>query len=94
MKTSRRADCSLWSIRYEYTRRDHAGFYRSQCRKDGKYQSIILPTMQKMPLIFLGHGSPMNAIETNEYTESWAKLGKKIPRPRAILMLSAHWITS
>ncbi len=48
---------------------------------------------ETMPLIFLGHGSPMNAIEENQYTESWKLLGKTLPRPRAILMLSAHWIT-
>lgn len=47
-----------------------------------------------MPILFIGHGSPMNAIETNQYTESWKKLWNSIPRPRAILMLSAHWITS
>lgn len=44
-----------------------------------------------MPAIFLGHGNPMNAIQTNAYTKSWAAIGKKIPRPRAILSLSAHW---
>lgn len=51
---------------------------------------------QKMPLIFLGHGSPMNAIEKNIYTDSWRKIGKRMGKsfqPRAILMLSAHWIT-
>jgi 4,5-DOPA dioxygenase extradiol len=51
---------------------------------------------QKMPLIFLGHGSPMNAIEKNIYTDSWREIGKRIGKssqPRAILMLSAHWIT-
>lgn len=48
----------------------------------------------KFPLIFIGHGSPMNAIETNQYTESWREIGKSIKEvPRAILMLSAHWIT-
>lgn len=47
-----------------------------------------------MPLIFIGHGSPMNAIEENIYTDSWKAIGKSISeRPRAILMLSAHWIT-
>lgn len=49
--------------------------------------------MKKQPLIFLGHGSPMNAIESNQYTESWKKLGESLDHPRAILMLSAHWIT-
>ncbi len=48
---------------------------------------------ETMPLIFLGHGSPMNAIEQNQYTESWKALWKTLPLPRAILMLSAHWIT-
>ena len=47
-----------------------------------------------MPLIFIGHGSPMNAIEENIYTDSWKAIGKSISeRPRAILMFSAHWIT-
>ncbi len=50
-----------------------------------------MPT--KTPLIFLAHGSPMNAIEQNQYTESWKVLGKSIQKPRAILMFSAHWIT-
>lgn len=52
---------------------------------------------KKMPAIFLGHGSPMNAIEENEFTRSLSKLGKnlreKYSRPRAILMISAHWET-
>lgn len=46
-----------------------------------------------MPLLFIGHGSPMNAIEDNFYTESWKKIGASLPRPRAILIFSAHWIT-
>ncbi len=44
----------------------------------------------KMPAIFVGHGSPMNAIETNVYTRQWAKIGKMY-QPKAILMISAHW---
>ena len=46
-----------------------------------------------MPIIFIGHGSPMNAIESNQYTESWKQIAKTLEKPRAILMLSAHWIT-
>jgi 4,5-DOPA dioxygenase extradiol len=44
-----------------------------------------------MPAAFLGHGSPMNALEQNGYTEAWRNLGSSIPRPRAILVVSAHW---
>ncbi|MEI6899487.1 MAG: 4,5-DOPA dioxygenase extradiol [Bacteroidota bacterium] len=46
-----------------------------------------------MPVLFIGHGSPMNAIEDNEFTESWKTLGSEIPRPKAILTISAHWET-
>jgi 4,5-DOPA dioxygenase extradiol len=44
-----------------------------------------------MPAAFIGHGSPMNALETNRYTETWASFGASTPRPRAILVVSAHW---
>ena len=51
------------------------------------------PHNQKMPALFLGHGSPMNVIEENSFTNSWEQLGKSIPRPRAIVLISAHWET-
>jgi 4,5-DOPA dioxygenase extradiol len=44
-----------------------------------------------MPAAFLGHGSPMNALETNRYSAAWRAFGASVPRPRAILMVSAHW---
>jgi 4,5-DOPA dioxygenase extradiol len=47
-----------------------------------------------MPAAFLGHGSPMNALETNRYTEAWRALGASVPRPRAILVVSAHWFVT
>ena len=47
----------------------------------------------RMPAVFIGHGSPMNAINHNSYTEAWEKLGTTLPRPRAILVISAHWYT-
>ncbi len=47
----------------------------------------------KMPAIFIGHGSPMNAIADNPYTKAWETLGKTLPRPKAILVISAHWYT-
>lgn len=48
---------------------------------------------QRMPLVFIGHGSPMNAVEENAWTTRWAELGKSLPRPKAILCLSAHYVT-
>src|SRR5664279_3678057 len=48
-------------------------------------------TTAKMPVIFAGHGSPMNAVEDNEFSRAWAALGSALPRPRAILCVSAHW---
>ncbi|HWS29174.1 MAG TPA: 4,5-DOPA dioxygenase extradiol [Clostridia bacterium] len=47
-----------------------------------------------MPVLFVGHGSPMNAIENNEYTKKWEELGRTLPRPKAILAVSAHWFTA
>ncbi len=44
-----------------------------------------------MPAVFLGHGNPMNALARNSYTEAWARLAAAIPRPRAIVCVSAHW---
>jgi 4,5-DOPA dioxygenase extradiol len=46
-----------------------------------------------MPVVFLGHGSPMNAIEDNAWRRSWQDLGRRLPRPKAILCVSAHWET-
>ncbi len=50
-------------------------------------------TTSKMPAVFIGHGSPMNTLETNRFTEVWRRLGETLPRPKAILMVSAHWYT-
>lgn len=44
-----------------------------------------------MPAAFIGHGSPMNAVELNRYTSSWRALGSSLPKPRAVLVVSAHW---
>jgi 4,5-DOPA dioxygenase extradiol len=48
-------------------------------------------TVDKMPAGFIGHGNPMNALTTNRYTEAWRIFGRSVPRPRAILVISAHW---
>jgi len=50
-------------------------------------------TIKKMPILFVGHGSPMNAIGFNDYSRSWAKIAGDIPKPEAILAISAHWYT-
>ena len=50
-------------------------------------------TTETMPLLFIGHGSPMNAIEQNEFAKGWTEAGKSLPRPNAILCISAHWET-
>jgi len=51
-------------------------------------------TDERMPVVFVGHGSPMNALEDNRYTEVWRALGRSLPRPRAVLCVSAHWYTN
>lgn len=49
--------------------------------------------MSKMPVLFVGHGSPMNAIEDNQYSRTWRSISARIPKPEAILSISAHWYT-
>jgi 4,5-DOPA dioxygenase extradiol len=46
-----------------------------------------------MPALFVGHGNPMNSIENNEFSRTWAELGKSLPRPNGIVCISAHWET-
>jgi 4,5-DOPA dioxygenase extradiol len=48
----------------------------------------------RMPALFIGHGSPMNALESNRYTKVWQQLGAAMPKPKAILAISAHWYVS
>ena len=52
-----------------------------------------LSNTEQMPVLFVGHGSPMNAIEDNEFSRGWREMGKTLPRPNAILCISAHWET-
>lgn len=49
--------------------------------------------MSRMPVVFIGHGTPMNAIEDNDYTKCWKEIAKKISKPKAIISISAHWFT-
>jgi 4,5-DOPA dioxygenase extradiol len=55
--------------------------------------SDALPSSERMPVLFLGHGSPMNAIEENEFVTGFRNVAEKLPKPKAILCISAHWFT-
>jgi len=55
--------------------------------------TVPLGSTEPMPVLFIGHGSPMNAIEENEFVNNWRTLGRTLPRPNAILVISAHWET-
>jgi 4,5-DOPA dioxygenase extradiol len=81
-----------------------AGFYFVACFKvDGlhlhysttyqlfKVRDAMIQNVLSMPALFIGHGSPMNALETNHYTQAWRQLGATMPKPKAILVISAHW---
>lgn len=50
--------------------------------------------MTKMPVAFIGHGSPMNAIEENQFSKGWRQIAEDMPKPEAILTISAHWYTN
>ena len=56
--------------------------------------SDYFPNTEKMPVLFLGHGSPMNAIEENQFVQGFRNISKEIPIPNAILCVSAHWFTN
>ena len=61
--------------------------------KDLNKMTSTMSNTSKMPVLFLGHGSPMNAIEENEFVSEFRKLGKELVKPEAILCISAHWET-
>lgn len=58
-----------------------------------KFSDNLGDAENKTPLLFIGHGSPMNGIEDNEFSTGWEKLAKDIPLPKAVLVVSAHWYT-
>ena len=62
--------------------------------KDLDKMTSQMNSTPKMPVLFLGHGSPMNAIEENEFVAGFRKIGKELTRPNAILCISAHWETN
>ena len=59
-----------------------------------KNWSDDLNFQEKQPVLFIGHGSPMNAIEDNEFSQTWVKMGNEIPKPVAVVVISAHWLTN
>lgn len=58
-----------------------------------KFTSELKEQDVTMPVLFVGHGSPMNGIEVNEFSNYWKKLGKELPVPKAVLVVSAHWLS-
>ena len=62
-------------------------------RSDLNSMSKSNPSTEKMPVLFIGHGSPMNVVSDNAFTQGLVNLGKTLPRPKAILVISAHWLT-
>lgn len=69
-----------------------AGLVGSACRRTGVVPvADAAPALGRMPVVFVGHGSPMNAIEDNAWSRAWRALGTALPQPRAILCVSAHW---
>jgi len=59
--------------------------------KDDSPKKTIAP--ERMPVLFMGHGSPMNGIEENRYSRAWREIGARLPSPKAVLCISAHWLT-
>lgn len=58
-----------------------------------KFTSELNTQDHLMPVLFIGHGSPMNGIEDNEFSRRWLEMAKSIPTPSAVLVISAHWLT-
>lgn len=67
----------------------------SACRAEGEKATVSTPSVRsaprRMPVLFLGHGSPLNAIDDNAWSRAFKRLGQELPAPRAILCISAHW---
>lgn len=60
---------------------------------DLKRMTASFTSTDPMPVLFVGHGSPMNAIEDNQFSRTWHEVGQALPKPKAILCISAHWET-
>ncbi|MDN3657005.1 4,5-DOPA dioxygenase extradiol [Ferruginibacter paludis] len=69
------------------------GFIMPGLSTFNKFTSDLKEQAHRMPVLFIGHGSPMNGIEDNEFSQRWTKMAKEIPTPSAVLVVSAHWFT-
>ena len=58
----------------------------------GDLEARLTPS-ERLPVLFVGHGNPMNAISDNVFTREWARVGRALPEPQAIVVISAHWLT-
>lgn len=58
-----------------------------------RFTSDLKEQEQLMPVLFIGHGSPMNGIEDNGFSQRWKAMAKEIPTPKAVLVISAHWLS-
>jgi 4,5-DOPA dioxygenase extradiol len=80
--------------RSEFLMKAFSGLFAMDSLKDLKKFTDTLPNQEtRMPLLFIGHGSPMNGIEDNEFSRQWEQLGTQLPVPKAVLVVSAHWLT-
>lgn len=68
-------------------------FFGMATLKDLHQATTSLKSTDKMPVLFIGHGSPMNGIEDNIFSATWEKMGRELPTPQAVLVISAHWLT-
>lgn len=80
--------------RNQFIKNSIGGLFAMTNLKDlKKFSDNLGEQDEKMPLLFIGHGSPMNGIQDNEFSQRWQQMGKEIPKPKAVLCISAHWLT-
>ena len=80
--------------RGDFIRQTLSGIFTMNTLKDlHQFSSTLKEEETKSPLLFVGHGSPMNGIEDNEFSQRWKEMGKSLPTPKAVLVISAHWFT-
>lgn len=80
--------------RNDFIKNSLGGFLAMTSLKDlKKFSDNLNEQDAKMPLLFVGHGSPMNGIQDNEFSQRWQQMGKEVEKPKAVLCVSAHWLT-